>query len=322
MESAGSSETTRGTLSTQFHFQDYINFGTPLHIPNPKLAFLEWFVGFFEAEGSLTKWSCNNAVYRVEIDVTQKDIQLIKKIRSRLGFGRVIVFSKKGETYSRYYVNKKKHIIAIISLLNGNLVTKKKQEQLRIWLNLFNERHGEKIPFLQTRPDISLKNGWLSGFIEGDGGFYATPTNLVTTNKKGVQRFQVRTKFYITQDGETEVLTEIRDLFLHTCTIGTLTNGRTKKRYNRLEMSSVTCILKVIDYLQNYPLLGKRQITFLRWARLFNYRVESYPVTEKSTAKLKRLVSNIKTYKKEELVDESIEQEMSIEPDIEIDITE
>ncbi len=64
----GSSETIRETLldkntifkpyidliskTTLFDFDPYILNGTPDHIPKPDKVFLQWFIGFFEAEGS------------------------------------------------------------------------------------------------------------------------------------------------------------------------------------------------------------------------------------------------------------------------------
>lgn len=56
----GSSETTREILLTQLDFKNYIRFGTPQHKPNPNTTFLEWFIGFFEADGCFLKGLIKN----------------------------------------------------------------------------------------------------------------------------------------------------------------------------------------------------------------------------------------------------------------------
>ena len=52
----GSSETTREILLTQLNFKNYIRFGRVQHKPSPNPIFLEWFIGFFEADGCFLKW--------------------------------------------------------------------------------------------------------------------------------------------------------------------------------------------------------------------------------------------------------------------------
>ena len=48
----GSSETTREKIITKFNFINYIKLGKSKHIKSINIQFLEWFIGFFEAESS------------------------------------------------------------------------------------------------------------------------------------------------------------------------------------------------------------------------------------------------------------------------------
>lgn len=295
MEETGSSETTREILLTQLCFNDYIQFGTPKQKPKPKQIFLEWFIGFFEAEGSFLKWRNNNNSDRFGIEITQKDAKLIHKIREELGFGRTMQILKEGEIYWRYYVHSLENLIRFIWLFNGNLITVKKQNQLESWLNSFNVRHQRTILFSQRKPELSLKNAWLSGFFEGGAGFYVLPTNIIRVNKNNSQSYQIKMKFYVTQKDEEDLLNRIRYLFKIPTEIRQVTNGHSLEKYNRIETNRLDCQLLLVDYLANYHFLGKRYITFNRWKRVLDYRIKDYPITEKSILKLERLIRSLKT---------------------------
>lgn len=130
-----SSETTREIELASFNFQKYIEKGTPQHRPFPDKVFLEWFIGFFEAEGCFQAWKEKNGLYRFGIEINQKEPGLMFKIRTRLGFGRVIEYSKKGELYFRFYTNKREHLERLILLFDGHLITEKKEVSLRSGFN-------------------------------------------------------------------------------------------------------------------------------------------------------------------------------------------
>ena len=321
MYKIGSSETTREMLITQLmitkqgfvqrgtakssflqccRFDDYIRSGTPSHKPNPDLAFLEWFVGFFEAEGSFLQWPNSNEKDRFGIEVTQKDEKLIHKIRSELGFGLITKVIKNDQTYWRYYVHSLKNLKRVINLFNGNLVMVKKQERFKNWLFSFNQRYNTTFLFSQTKPEVSLKNAWLSGFLEGDAGFYVRPTNLVRYNKNGSSKYDIKMKFYITQKGEENVLHQIKNLFQIQTEIYQITNGHSNEKYNRIETYRVECHSLLVNYLTRYCFRGQRFIIFKRWERILGYRMKDYPITNKSVLKLERLIATINAKTREQ----------------------
>lgn len=303
IERIGSSETTRETLLTQhiicdeFCFKEYRNSYAPQHKTNVDTTFLEWFVGFFEAEGSFFKWFDKNLLFRFGIEITQKDGQLIHKIRSELGFGNVTEFTNKKtlQTYWRYYAQNLEGLTRLIFLLNGNLITEKKQDQFKDWLAEFNKSKNKQIPYLHKRIEISIKDAWLSGFLEGDGGFWAKPENIIRfTKKKNERKYNIKMKFYITQKGEINLLNQIRKLFHIPSKLHVITNGRTKEKYNRLETYRLDCHLIVVKYLTRYPFRGKRNAIFFDWERILQYRIADYPITDKAIRKLKRLIEKTK----------------------------
>ena len=306
----GSSETTREILLTQFNFENYIRFGTPQHKPNPNPIFLEWFIGFFEANGCFLKWSDQKQKNRFGLEITQKDVQLMYKIRTELGFGKVMeIVKENNRIYWRYSVYDLKNLTRLIWLFNGNLITVKKQKQFQIWVAEFNRRYNSMrnqdahtaraafIFFSKTKPLVCFKNAWLSGFFEGDAndaGFWVQSKDIVRVNKDNSQAYNIKMKFYITQRDEKELLNQIKHLFQIPSNIYQITNGSSTEKYNRLETSLLKSHLLLIQYLTKYPFLGKRQILFNRWKRVLGYRVNKYPITKKSIIKLQRLILNTK----------------------------
>lgn len=298
-----SSETTRETLLKQkefvtvdqqnhFNFNSYRKKGTPMHKPLPDKTFLEWFIGFFEAEGSFTTWF--DKKQRFEISITQKDPKLMFKIKTSLGFGNVISFTRNHQHYWTYQTSSIKNVNRFILLFNGNLITAKKQKQFKTWVELINTTYQTRHSLLQNSVSVSLKTGWLSGFLEGDGGFYAKSTDFLYKKKDGSLSYIIRMKFYITQKGEIGVLNKMKSLLQIPSEIYTITNGHSSQNYNRLETSVLKCHQKIIHYLTIYPFLGQRNVLIKRWGRIINYRIKKYPITEKSIKKLKRLLESTK----------------------------
>jgi hypothetical protein len=107
-----------------------------------------------------------------------------------------------------------------------------------------------------------LYDGWLSGFVEGDGGFY---TNIKTGFRKGKLSdgspcYRFALKFYITQAREDQVLLSIRDLLKAENKLYFSTRG--DKIYTKLEISNMESITLVIAYFNNFKLLRDKNIWF------------------------------------------------------------
>ena len=300
----GSSETIRETSSNNFCFDQFFRHGSPQHKPTIDVKFLEWFIGFFEAEGSFLCWPDSSTLgCRFGVEISQKDPKLMHKIRTTLGFGRVTVFTRQidngsEQTYARFYIHDRKNLERIVFLLNGNLLTSKKQDQFKTWIKAINvDRQERKKPLYEVNNrtfDFNLLgNGWFSGFLEGDAGFWVSPT-AIRTNKNGSQSFALRMKFYITQDDQAFVTYVAKSFGLKNTNVNSLTNSRDKKLYYRFETNRLDVHLSILEYLKRFPFLGDRAIQLTRWSRLVNYRVYIYPVTEKSTQKVMRLIEQTK----------------------------
>jgi hypothetical protein len=91
---------------------------------------------------------------------------------------------------------------------------------------------------------VSLQTAWLSGFLEGDGGFWASSQHVTYKLKDSTLSYSVRMKFYITQKGELELLnTEYNFKFPAYLS----QDGHTSYKYNRLESSSLSCHEQVVS---------------------------------------------------------------------------
>jgi hypothetical protein len=311
----GTSETIREAISfllkiqkklnnSNFDFTDYASV-QPQHIQNLDHSFLIWFIGFVEGDGSFwtrdsnigTSFFINKKTKRAEFEITQKieNIQTLKYIRTKLGFGRVLTFEKNGFSYCRFYTSKKENIIRFIFLFNGNLILEKRREQFLSWLKELNFSWGLDIQPKPFSLEISLENSWLSGFSDADAGFYTNVKTNFRGSKKPKGGFYGKfiTKFYITQKEELHALQQILHLFESTNKIATVTNGKTSVCYNRIEILNIKSSEKIFQYFEKFPLKTKRKIDYSRWVRVHSYKNMHVVLTDKAAIKLARLVLNI-----------------------------
>jgi LAGLIDADG endonuclease len=323
---SGSSETTRETLivlkkkrkrnknkawafcknknnivNSIFNLEPYFQQGTPDHIPNPNIDFLEWFIGFFEAEGSFCYWF-DGKKNRCQIEITQKDPKLMYKVKKNFGFGNVSKFTKEKDDifYWRYSTSRFDNLQRLIFLFNGNFITFYKKAMFSDFIKNFNDVYNVTV-LLQPNKKILLKplfiqmqkSYWLSGFLEGDGGFWAK--QFKKPNKKKLNT-GLKIKFYITQKNEIFLLSTIKTLFKIPSGIYQIRNGYTSFQYNRLETSHVKSLILIKNYLQKHPFLGQKKILIKRWIRLIDYKLNDYPLTSISSKKLTRLVLSTKQH--------------------------
>lgn len=71
------------------------------------------------------------------------------------------------------------------------------------------------------------------------------------------------------------------------------TGNQTTKQYNRIDISSVDCTEKLIQYFTRFPLKGERRINFLRWARVHGYKKRGLRLNKSSASKLVQLMNHL-----------------------------
>ena len=86
------------------------------HSPKPSKAFLEWFIGFTEGDGSFIV--SKRGGLQFVITQSSSDVQVLNYIQTNLGFGKVIQQSKSNNTH-RFIVQDVSHILLICLIFNG-----------------------------------------------------------------------------------------------------------------------------------------------------------------------------------------------------------
>lgn len=299
----GTSETTREAISKKKSFNlSFYNANKPAHIKKIDTSFLVWLIGFIEGDGSFlcrkTKTGgLQGNTIRGVFELTQSidNIKLLKRIRTKVGFGTIREFERDGHRYCSWQTSKKENIIKLIHLLNGNLILTKRRKEFRRFLSILNKAWGLNIKLKTSKLTLKLNNSWFSGFCDADGGFFTNVlTNFKGSNKKNKGYYiKFLTRFYITQKDELPFLQEILKLTKASTKISQITNGKTQELYNRLEIFSSESTEILINYFSKFQLRGIRKIDSLRWARVHGYKNLRRVLTEKAALKLANLVLNL-----------------------------
>lgn len=306
----GSSETTRESPlsffeTEKFHFHDFLD----NHLPEQKTGvdtdFLEWFVGFVEGDGTFCS-RLSNSTSAKPISVTvprpskpsyqaskkrrflfqicQKDPKVLHKIRTTLGFGKV--YQDKGVW--RYTIEDRRGLQRIMALFNSNLVLPKRRRQFANWVKEAASIHHPSFALKQQEdgPVVSLNTGWLSGFIDAEGCFYAH-----VTTRCGSKQPRFLQKMHITQKdvcGDKKVLSRIGELLQSNAKL----SQANKRNGYRIEVSSLTSHKILVDYLIRFPLYQKA-VSGRRWWRVYLRRQKNHHLTETGIRRLRRLCAAI-----------------------------
>jgi len=286
----GSSETTREAplhLNKNFFFDNYFKNFKPEHIKSNDSLFLQWFIGFTEGDGSFIV--SNRRCYFI---INQKDIKILYKIKNNLGFGQVFKYTQNKKIYGRYIVEDQKNCERIAHIFNGNLVLLKTNKRFESWIKQLN------IKPLNTRGYICLNNSWLSGFIDAEGCFYARVRKLKTM-KLG---YKVEQKFIINQKGELDLFYCLKKLFSSNSNIQQIIckQKQTDNIYYKIELSSFLSNTILLNYLNNFPCKGNKNLNIVIYKRLYGYIERKEHLTIMGLKKIKILCKKLNKYNKGE----------------------
>ena len=250
----GSSETTREAIKMDDKFK-------------------WWFIGFTEGDGSFI---LNKNGY-LEFKITQSsvDAQILFYIKKELGFGSVSVQDKKNKTH-HFRVRDKDNILKLIKIFNGNILTKLKKNQFKLWVEGFINKYNLDIDYIESIQKISLYNGWLSGFTDAEGCF--TCSVLISKQDKII----VTVRYIISQKDDIEF----------SKTVAVLLNGYITfiKSYNGYNtVVNFGNLNKILNYLNNYPLKTKKLISYRRWLKIYLLVKNKKHFTIKGLIKIKYL---------------------------------
>lgn len=280
-----SSETIRDIT---YNFNEYSNL-IPLHKKKINKKFLEWFIGFTEGDGSFIV--SNDRVY---FDITQnlQDIQVLYYIKKELGFGKIIIRSKKDRNVGVFYVSSKENFTRLITIFNGNLSTNYKKEQFKVWLDTYNKQYNMNIVFKDKLIKPSLFSGWISGFSDAESSFTGRVKNCWSSKLRRAPHltFQISQKeFYI--------IKILRDLFLDKDS-SDLKNIKYDKCWDGwvFHCSSFTKLKVIRNYFSRYELKTKKSLAFKKWCKIHDMVLDKKHLTLEGLNKIDLLTKEINKF--------------------------
>lgn len=263
--------------------------------------------------------------------ITQKEVQLLHMLRSKIGFGKV---TSHGE-YFRYIVAKSEYIDKLIHIFNGNLILNKTKKRFENWLharNTIHQRRAEKThsqfhliclkndttspvgrcfgkaeygvmhnvasvatPYIMDKNsfrDRLSTSAWLSGFIDAEGCFSINRS----MDKRYSLGYRIRCRFLIDQKDEKAILEEIRKEFQAGYVL--LRKGaNVPELMYRYECTSIKDLYVVKNYLTRFPLLSRKKVSGIRVFKMVNYieRRKELPWTGKVLERINRLIEGTDT---------------------------
>lgn len=240
-------------------------------LPYSKKYILKFWIGLMDGDGSIqiNHWKKKYLQYRLVIKLKYdlNNLFMLNIIHTILG-GRVRIIYKNNNNikipiFVIWVVDSKEHFIKIINLLNQY---KPKTERLLAQIHFAKSclKHNNIDIYLKTRTDKYLLyqdnflnknnedrssnvdvffNEWLSGFIEAEGCFCIRKNNSCS--------------FSISQKDDYFLIEKIKKHFLIQSKIHKLKNN-----IYVLETYRKESLLKIIEHIDNYPLLGEKTISF------------------------------------------------------------
>ena len=320
----GSSETTREPPLSSFDFSDFVEHHLVQHKTHADQGFLEWLVGFAEGDGtfcsreiSLQQPTPSNRETnastgvgapaeillqstqkllkrRLLFHLVQKDPKVLHRIRAELGFGAVRQSGNGAATHWRYTVEDRRGLQRIMAILNGNLVLPKRRLQFAEWVNDARGLLWPSFVLKDTGPVASLETGWLAGFIDAEGCFYA---HFTSRSQRSSLSYRLTQKVHITQQdrcGEAEVLRQVGELLESSARVSLVK----PPDCFRIEVSSLHSHGILVRYLKRFPVIVKA-VVFRQWWRVYLLRVERRHLNETGILRMRRLCLAMRMKQKE-----------------------
>ena len=237
-----------------------------------------WLIGFAEGDGHFGIDKRGYLVFK--ITQSSLDAQVLFYIKKSLGFGSVSVQSTTNKTH-QFRVRDKDNLIKIINIFNGNLITKAKIIQFKLFLQAFNAKYNTNIDFIGCTNKINLDNAWLSGFTDAEGCFTCSAFLNKTTNK-----YIVTVRYIISQKDDIEFSNHLASLIN-----GYVLYLKSYGGYNTVVNSTKLSI--IIKYINNFPLQTKKHISYTRWLRVHKRVLNKEHLTVEGIEKIKILIKSI-----------------------------
>ena len=238
-----------------------------------KIYIEKFWVGLLEGDGSIIiRKNRINKIYgsfEIALKYLKENEEMLNLISKYVG-GKIYYERRKREiikvkwlAVSKKDVNNCLNILSKYPLLTSNKICQlehlKKCIEINDWnyhLKIRNNKYDLQINTINFYNNSFVLptyfNCWLSGFIEAEGCF------RFRNNKA--------TSFYICQNNDFYILNAIKTYFNSNHKIGIHTDLRSSNIHYRISISGKPCLNLLKNHLNNFPLIGNKQISFNIWS--------------------------------------------------------
>lgn len=158
---------------------------------------------------------------RITVEVKQEYPAAVLAILRADRFGSIYIKHTKQKsgkigTYFAWYTSDRELVMVLITLLRGNLILKKRQEQLTKVIDAINYMWDAKLEHKPFKSDFTLNDPWLLGFFDAEANIYSNYKNGFC---EGYNYYRIELSCQLRQDGEKEAL---ENYFEFTCSVSWL----------------------------------------------------------------------------------------------------
>jgi len=217
------------------------------------------------------------------------------------GIGR---FQKSGNNSLRYIIGDKNGIIKFIELVHNKLRTPK-NDRFNLLIEFINLKYNLTIENSVLDTSSIFSNNWFTGFVEADGHFSVkyrmtkpkseTRKIMVSENVSLLFRLDQRSHDVATGSSMNTIMEFIASYL--NCNVLTFKYKALKspeqKEVLSLSLTSINNLKPIIEYFNNYPLLGTKYLDFKDWEEIYYIISSKEHLTESGRSKIKSLVLNM-----------------------------
>nr|YP_004927414.1 COX1-ai2 protein [Yarrowia galli]CCC29052.1 LAGLIDADG type class1 intron encoded endonuclease, COX1-ai2 protein [Yarrowia galli] len=247
-----------------FNYKDFYKAFEEMY-PNkekPSKDFLNWFMGFFEGDGSMMNFSRANS-FGLVMTQHRDNVDVLHYIKDNTGYG---TMAKQGKYMDRYMVQGIEDYYLMTLMLNGNLMLPYRKKVFKTSTDKFNKRLSTgnsimRVPFIEYKDYNTLpklNNHWMSGFTDAEGCF----TMSMLLSKTGTYRHRI--KFILSQKHAMNL--PMLSHFLLLFKVGYMEPHSNKDTYSYM-MSGLKNNKLMYNYFNNYKLMTKKD-SYNKWKAL------------------------------------------------------
>lgn len=270
-----------------------------------------YLAGLFEGDGHISLPFLGNTtlnrVFNPRIVFTSHEnnlelfvyIQIMLKEKGR--------FQKSGGNTIRFIIGDIEGIKLFIDTIHNKLRTPNKNESLNNLIDFINKKYNLAIPFSVLDESDFSENSWFTGFTEADGHFgvkivEAKPKS--DTRKRSVSnsiclKFRLDQQYIekLNRESNLNIMEKLAN-FLD-CKLS-IYNNKTGKVLS-LNVTSLEKVGFVVNYFNQYPLLGTKCKDFKDWEIVYNMMISKKHLTDEGRLKIKLIQSNMNSKRKIDL---------------------